>query len=101
MRLRKQRGNRRRTVERIRRRSFVIRAMVVFLQPREDQGKRLLTGTARQRIRGETWKKERSVTRVAENEGDSDDVVGPTAFMIHTTANCARYFTRTEWSSTL
>lgn len=38
MRLREQRGNRRRTVERIRRRSFVIRAMVVFLQrggPRE------------------------------------------------------------------
>lgn len=38
MRLREQRGNRKRTVERIRRRSLVIRAMVVFLQrggPRE------------------------------------------------------------------
>lgn len=35
-------------------------------------------------------------TRVVGNEGDTDDVAGPTAFMIRTTANCTRYFTRTE-----
>lgn len=63
---------------------------------REPKGKCLLTGKRIGRGASKVGKRGLRSTRVVGNEGDTDDVAGPTAFMIRTTANCTRYFTRTE-----